>query len=387
MARNFVTGGPKQAGDGVAREGNSEREDLANFISMITRDETPFMSSIGKTKATAILHEWQTDELTAPYANRVQEGVTYTMADSATPDEPFRSRLSNYTQIGTKVLDISGTKRAVDQAGVADEYAYQLKKRGTELRRDLEVSLIHANQSSSGTGTRSMGGYQAYIDSGNVLEVNTTAAYTAGNGAGTSGTWTDGTAGTGGSAASPSFGTTQTRSQITLTNIDELMQTIYQEGGKATKVMVSPKVRRDISSQAQQGGTGAQNTGNVRRNIDADGSLRQSVDIYMSDFGELMVVPNYIMGLDFIGDEGTTTGPNFGRPAAANNASNGEAGANTRDAFALVYDPMWFSIATLRPLQEIDLGQVGDTTIGQIVEECTLEVRNPRGFGLIAGLE
>ena len=38
----------------------SQREDLANFISMITRDETPFMSSIGKTKATAIFHEWQT---------------------------------------------------------------------------------------------------------------------------------------------------------------------------------------------------------------------------------------------------------------------------------------------------------------------------------------
>ena len=38
----------------------SQREDLANFISMLTRDETPFMSSIGKTKATAIYHEWQT---------------------------------------------------------------------------------------------------------------------------------------------------------------------------------------------------------------------------------------------------------------------------------------------------------------------------------------
>ena len=55
-----VTGGP----GGPVRSPNdtrvSEREDLANFISMITRDETPFMSSIGKTKATAIYHEWQT---------------------------------------------------------------------------------------------------------------------------------------------------------------------------------------------------------------------------------------------------------------------------------------------------------------------------------------
>ena len=44
---------------GVRGRDVSQREDLANFISMITRDETPFMSTIGKTKATAIYHEWQ----------------------------------------------------------------------------------------------------------------------------------------------------------------------------------------------------------------------------------------------------------------------------------------------------------------------------------------
>ncbi len=51
----------------------SQREDLANFISMITRDETPFISSIGRTKATAMYHEWQTDEFVGPV-----EGFTNT---------------------------------------------------------------------------------------------------------------------------------------------------------------------------------------------------------------------------------------------------------------------------------------------------------------------
>ena len=53
----------------------SQREDLANFISMLTRDETPFMSSIGKTKATAICHEWQTDQLNSPGNSRIGEGT------------------------------------------------------------------------------------------------------------------------------------------------------------------------------------------------------------------------------------------------------------------------------------------------------------------------
>ena len=60
----------------------SQREDLANFISMITRDETPFMSSIGKTKATAIFHEWQTDELHAPGDSKISEGLDYLVPDT-----------------------------------------------------------------------------------------------------------------------------------------------------------------------------------------------------------------------------------------------------------------------------------------------------------------
>jgi len=51
-----------------------------------------------------------------------------------------------------------------------------------------------------------------------------------------------------------------------------------------------------------------------------------------------------------------------------------------------LYDPMWFSIATLRPLQEVDVGQRGDSTIGMMVEEMTLEVKNPQGCSAIYGL-
>jgi hypothetical protein len=48
---------------------------------------------------------------------------------------------------------------------------------------------------------------------------------------------------------------------------------------------------------------------------------------------------------------------------------------------------MWFAIATLRPLAEVDVGQQGDSTKGMMVEESTLEVRNPLGCGAIYGLE
>ena len=372
-ARGVATGrsGSDNA-SGASDAGISQREDLANFISMITRDETPFMSSIGKTKATAIYHEWQTDELAAPGSSIVTEGTDYIepanatgagsltgdLKGTATPNTfaltgPNRTRLGNYTQINGKTIAISGTRRAIDQAGVADEYAYQLKKRGTELRRDLEWSLIHSGQVSvAPSGARTFGGYQSWIND------DSTVVY-----AGTVGA-ADGTAATATAAgrppaASQGIGTNApqnattpaNRGSLSLSDIDSVMQKIYEEGGKAGKIMLSPKLRRDFSDLMVT-------DSGVRRNIDMDGKLRQSVDVYMSDFGDLMVMPNYIMGLE----------------------------GDWKDAAALIYDSQWFSVATLRPLQEVEVGQKGDSTIGMMVEECTLEVKNPIGCGAIYNL-
>ena len=372
--------GPQRASD----KDVSQREDLANFITMITRDETPFMSSIGKAKATAIYHEWQTDTLEAPGSSRIPEGTDYLepAAGGATTTPavgakfaesgPTRTRLGNYTQINGKTIAVSGTRRAVDQAGIADEYAYQLKKRGTELRRDVEFDMVHSMNVSAAVGVqgntaRSAGGYQAFINSASTVdyvgEFQAPSAATTG-----AGSDADGTA----VARSTIAGSTTApdRDPLALANIDSVMQKIYEEGGKATKIMLSPKLRRDFSD-LMVGDSG------VRRNIDADGKLRQSVDVYMSDFGDIMVVPNYIMGLS----------NNFAFTGDNNVAHSGAGVTDLANFSALIYDPMWFNIATLRPLAEVDVGQKGDSTVGMMVEETTLEVRNPLGCGAIYGLE
>lgn len=320
----------------------SQREDLANFISMISRDETPFLSSIGKTKASAIFHEWQTDELATPASGAVAEGVSYATQNAAQGTEPVRSRLGNYTQINSKTVTVTGTKRAVDQAGVADEYAYQLKKRGTELRRDVEFDMVQSWNDSNGSGTRTFGGYEAWANVNVIDASGGIYAAPSTKGAGTAGVLT---------AANG------TEAALALSHIDSLMQTIYEAGGKATKLMTSPANRRAFSARSQAADS------NVRRNIDESGKLRQSVEIYMSDFGDIMVVPNYIMGLSKTVDD-----------------------VDVKDFTALVYDPSWFAYAALRPMQEVELGQLGDSIIGQIVEEGSLECRNPAGCGMVVGL-
>jgi len=377
------TGGPAGPARGTGKD-VSQREDLANFITMITRDETPFMSSVGKAKATAIYHEWQTDTLEAPGDSRIGEGTDYIEPASggatATPavgtkfavDGPNRTRLGNYTQINGKTIAVSGTRRAVDQAGVADEYAYQLKKRGTELRRDVEFDMVHSMNVSNAVGTqnansRAAGGYQSFINSADTVdyvgEFEAPSAATTGAGTDANGTAIPRSS-INGSTTAPD------RDPLALTNIDGVMQKIYEQGGKATKIMLSPKLRRDFSD-LMVGDTG------VQRNIDASGKLRQSVDVYMSDFGDLMVVPNYIMGLT----------NNFAFTGDNNVAHSGNGVTNLANFAALIYDPMWFAMSYLRPLAEVDVGQQGDSTKGMMVEESTLEVRNPIGCGAIYGLE
>ena len=87
-----------------------QREDLSNTIYSIAPTETPVVSSIGKTKATATYHEWQTDTLAAASAGGLVEGADAGAA-SATPTV----RVGNRTQIQGKTVHISGTLDAVDK--------------------------------------------------------------------------------------------------------------------------------------------------------------------------------------------------------------------------------------------------------------------------------
>jgi len=326
-----------------------KKEDLASFISMITRDETPFLSSIGTKKAAGIFHEWQTDSLAAPVANAKAEGLDYTAADTPTTT----TRLGNYSQILVKEIKVSKTLDSISKAGRNSEFAYQMKKKGTELKRDLEHALIGTRQITNGSGVadavgdntgRKMGGYQSWVPKDNNWDASasTPAFQSAAGGDGAT------------AHTAPTAGT----HVLALTDIDEVMQRVYEEGGKASVLMMSPSNKRSFSTLAQ-------GAGNTRRNLDEKGSIRQSVELYESDFGVVKVVPNFIQGL-----------------ATSVDISDGVGG--TTDV--LVYDPSWWSMANLRSLATTDVGQKGDSTVGMMVEETTLECRNPHGSALISGI-
>lgn len=139
------------------------RETLADIISMITPEETPFISRIGTRKIDGIHPEWQTDTLATPdTTNNRPEGSDWTFT-AIVPTV----RVGNYTQISDKRFLISGTLEEVKKAGRQSELARETRKKGVELKTDVEVIALSNQASSAGSGdgatNRTSGGLRAWI--------------------------------------------------------------------------------------------------------------------------------------------------------------------------------------------------------------------------------
>jgi hypothetical protein len=307
----------------TAHSAIGQREDLTDIIYDISPTETPFMSSIGKTKATAVYHEWQTDSLAAATtANAAVEGAD---ATSATLSPTVR--LGNYTQIIQKTVQVSGTLDTVNKAGRKSEKAYQLAKASAELKRDLETILLANQGRSAGTSTvaRKLGSILSWIKTNS--DVGSGGADPATIGVSTR---TDGTQRT-----------------FTETLLKTVVSEVFVSGGSPKILMVGAAGKQKVSSFAGIAAQRYMAPGNTPTTIIG------AADVYMSDFGTMSVVPNRFM--------------------------------RVRDA--LILDPEYAALAYLRPFQTNDLAKTGDSENTQLLAEVTLEVKNEAAHGIIADLD
>jgi hypothetical protein len=303
------------------------REDLTDVIYNISPTDTPFMSSVGKTKATAVYHEWQTDALAAAVANNAAvEGADATSL-TVTPT----ARVGNRTQISTKTVQIAGTQESVDKAGRKSEKAYQLAKASSELKRDMEKTLLSNNVAAAGNSStaRTLGGLQAWLGTNAVLGAS-------------------GTAGSGGTTARVSG----TDAAFTEAMLKSAVKQAFVQGGNPSVLMVTPTQKQVVSGFA---GIAAQR---YEAPSNAPTTIVGAADVYLSDFGTLSVVPNRFMTADS-GDGGEV---------------------------AFVLDPEYAAVAYLRPFQTNELAKTGDSEKTQLLVEYTLEVKNEKAHAIIADL-
>ena len=302
------------------------REDLANIISNISRDETPFLSNIGKRKVKATKTEWQVDTLAAgSTSNAFVQGDTYGFTDP-TPTV----RVGNFTQISRKDIRVSGTLEAIDKAGRDSEMSYQTAKKGKELKKDQEA-ICFANQAS-------LAGSSSVAPLSGGLPTWLTSNVSRGTG-GANGGYNTGT----GLTVAATDGTARA---FTEAQVKAVMQSAFTNGGKPSMIYLSPAQKVAFSAF-----TGiALNRRDVTK--DEQLTLIGAADVYVSDFGKLTTMP------------------------CLQN--------RTRDAFFV--DPEFAHLGVLRPYEVVNVAKTGDAENKIMQVEYTLIVDNEAAHGVVADL-
>jgi len=266
-------------------------EDVMNTIWDISKIPLPFADRAGSGTHSNQNFTWRMDKLVDPVTTgqRVdgQEVATGTGNDTKTG-----RRVGNHSEIRTKRVDVSTRAQEVNTIGYANELAYQLTQRQQELRRDVDATCLSNNGSVAGTDTVAgvTAGLAAWLTELDV-DGNATAAAVKNvvrGAAGADGGWDDTATDSLVAASTPG-----TAVAITETNIRDVVEAIFVAGGEPNVLMTTPTVKRRISeymfTDAARIATLLNDGGaeNARQR-----SAQGSVDLFISDYGSLELVPN-----------------------------------------------------------------------------------------------
>lgn len=318
---------PTNTFDSYAAIGN--REDLQDKIYMVSPEKTPVVSSIRRFTATQRLHEWQRDSLATPNKdNAVIEGDDRTgTALTAT------SRVANTVQLFDKVAVVSATQEKTKSAGRGSEMKYQISKKMVELKRDIEAMVLSDNVAVAGNSTT------ARKSAGLGAMVYTNISH---GGAGATPAHTSGLATTAQTAG--------TNRAFTEALLKTVLQATYTASGEfPSLISLTPSHKGTFSAFAGI----AVNRYQVAKG--KQGVIVGGADVYMSDFGELTAVPNYV-----------------------------QATANATTAFVL--NPEYMGIAYLGGFKSEPLAKTGHTEKELVSAEACLVVTSETAQAAIKNL-
>ena len=259
------------------------REDLADLIAIADQKATPVGSAARKSSApTNPLFSWLTDGL-----DSVNRTGVLSNEDASTFQNPAAQRARLYGRVvklwrTPKVSDFAENISDVAGIGVKKEMSRAITKSIKELARDIEAVICADADSveesgSTPNGTRGLGGW---ITNSAQTDLPVNASYRT-------------------PAASIS---TATIANTTDTVIQGLLQSIYEQTGvrKSYTLVCGPTLKRAFTAmtQVQFGSTNTSAAVRVYNADIADATAGGKVDIFVGDFGDLMLVPSLFVRTD-----------------------------------------------------------------------------------------
>jgi hypothetical protein len=238
-------------------------------------------------------------------------------------------RLTNYAQISRKTIVLSNTEEVVNKAGRRSELAYQIAKRGSELKRDQEFIMLNGGVAVAGNTTTA----RVTASLGAFVKTNTDKQ-------------TDG--------VDPSYTTLPNSARtdgnvrtFTETILKNVIQKVWTAGGTPKILMCGPVNKQRVSGFA--------GIASSRFNINGGekpATLIGAVDLYVSDFGTVAVIANRFQ----------------------------------RERDAWVIDPEYAKMTVLRPYQQVELAKTGDAEKRMLLIEFGHKVLAENAHGLAADL-
>lgn len=304
-----ASGSRFRVGDQIQVEGSRE----VMFVAGVSGDDLTVVRGYGGTQAEAIAD----GDVIRILGNAALEG-------DAAPAARFTNRVrkTNYTQIFTAGVEVSGSQLAAQQVAIADEMDYQKQERLRELIRDLENCVINgvsaaSNPQGDGSTRRTMKGIIPFIQTN--AFVNGQNDFPAGSGTGSD--------------------------ELTEEQLNAALRLIWeQSSGGVDTIVVSGFQKRRINSFITSG----------RSYDERSTRFRDLVSVYESDFGVCRVVLSRWVPADTV---------------------------LLLDSSRVEVLPL-----SGRSFHFKRLASTGDREAGLIVGEYTLELRNENAHGLIRGL-
>jgi hypothetical protein len=203
---------------------------------------------------------------------------------------------------------------------------YQVMKMAKELKRDQELILLSNKAKVAGSEVlaRQCAGIEAFLATNYIGGVGGVAP---------TGDGTD-------------IRTDGTNAAFTEDNLKAVLASCWDEGGNPDMIMAG-----SFNKQALSAFVGGGASGPAQRTVDGDASrVNTAIDIYVSDFGSLAVVPNRFMVQESV----------------------------------LVLEMDKWCMSSLASFQETPLAKNGDSDRVQLLSEFTLEAKNEAASGIVA---
>jgi hypothetical protein len=169
--------------------------------------------------------------------------------DAANSTQQVRTQQTNYTQIFTETVSISGSMDAVTLHGIEREFDYQVINRLRELMRQLEQSVIggvkhSATPGGSASVRRTMGGILSFITGSNAVVKAAAGA------------------------------------ALTEATLNAALRDCWEKGGRPRTIVCGGYQKRVISEFVSAAG----------QFVDGSNKLKSLIDVYESDFGVCRVI-------------------------------------------------------------------------------------------------